>query len=555
MDWARDNTGVSEKDLDNVFKYEEKPATVVRMLVGSKEPEIWSLQGEKEWDDWIHNDRPHIDGSASGLVLILAKRTGELAFGGVKKIRSNAWLDLINEEMPGRSNTERTFESLTEKGEAGGPGSGIGSGRRNVRTLPFSKNTFRLITSKFYTHRSIARDISRADIPVFSSAEVRMGERAYPSYVYNCRSSHAWDMDLALTATYFPHCGLTYAILFGCPLSVEEEIVKRLSFATAEIAHPLLMPGIFAEIEMSRHVHIVEATIDELETKILELDFTSNWESIPLSETEKRNQEKRTAWLNTTYLRNALVSWNAQLAKMSDHTDELKSTVFKLKEPQETDRKTRDRFEDNSSNISTSEPQPNQAISSTQSELSDASSEKGLEEEWPSPHGDHLQSGKEYQKCLRRCKNPVIQRNPEVIKEQMQRVGNKIKNRIQAIISEYDNKIRDCTMRVDGMAMATQWSHSEANVEIALATGRESKHMRSIAIVTMVFLPGTFLASVFSMTFFNWNQESAVISSYIWIYITLAFFFTVLTIGSWWYFVVYRPSRSRKLTEEEIPLV
>ena len=36
MDWARDNAGVSEKDLDNVFRYEEKPATVVRMLAGSK---------------------------------------------------------------------------------------------------------------------------------------------------------------------------------------------------------------------------------------------------------------------------------------------------------------------------------------------------------------------------------------------------------------------------------------------------------------------------------------------------------------------------------------
>jgi hypothetical protein len=36
MDWARDNAGVSEKDFDNVFKYEEKPVTVVRMLAGSK---------------------------------------------------------------------------------------------------------------------------------------------------------------------------------------------------------------------------------------------------------------------------------------------------------------------------------------------------------------------------------------------------------------------------------------------------------------------------------------------------------------------------------------
>lgn len=65
------------------------------------------------------------------------------------------------------------------------PGSTNMSGRRSVRTLPFSQKTFRLITKKFYTHSSIARDISRADIPVFSSAEVELGEPdgpAYPAY-------------------------------------------------------------------------------------------------------------------------------------------------------------------------------------------------------------------------------------------------------------------------------------------------------------------------------------------------------------------------------------
>jgi hypothetical protein len=42
--------------------------------------------------------------------------------------------------------------------------------------MPFSQETFRLITKKFYIHSSIARVISRADIPVFSSAEIQMGE-------------------------------------------------------------------------------------------------------------------------------------------------------------------------------------------------------------------------------------------------------------------------------------------------------------------------------------------------------------------------------------------
>ncbi|KAF4634377.1 hypothetical protein G7Y89_g3742 [Cudoniella acicularis] len=553
MDWARDNAGVNDKDLDAVFKYEEKQTTVVRMLVGMKvqirysrenpstdsfqEPEISSLQGKSEWDNWIYKARTASLYPEWG-DLETAKRTGELPFGGVKKVQSNDWLDRLNAEMPGRSTTQRslTLASLIEKGPTGNQNS---SGRRSVRTLPFSKDVFRLITRKFYTHSSISRDISRADIPVFSSAEVQMGEPegpTYPAYVYNCRTTNAWEMDLALTATYFPHCDLTFAIVFGCPLSLEEEIIKRLTLATAEAAHPLLMPGIFAEIERSRHIHIVEATIDELETRIFELDN-------PDSEAEKRNQEKRSAWLDTTYLRNALVSWNTQLAKMSAHTNELNTTVFKPSTSEEAITAPRDKSKNHKLDTPAGDNKSTSLFLNKQYELPDPSCyERGelgrngkylegqtLREEPFQEMGD----GKDL-RALQEYESIIPQRDPEVVKHQMRRIGDKIKNRIQTVSDEYDEKIRDCTMRVDGMAMATQWAHGETNVEIALSTSRESKHMRSIAIVTMVFLPGTFFASVFSMTFFNWsNSEGSVVSKHVWIYVVVTVFFTLLTIGSW----------------------
>jgi len=93
----------------------------------------------------------------------------------------------------------------------------------------------------------------------------------------------------------------------------------------------------------------------------------------------------------------------------------------------------------------------------------------------------------------------------------------------------------------------------------------------------MIFLPGTFFAvsptshkssvvlvltytpvqTVFSMTFFNWfGTNGAVISPYFWIYVLFTVFFTLLTLGSWWYFVSYRHSRAQGPTsEEEMPLV
>jgi hypothetical protein len=40
MDWARDNVGLSVKDLENVFKYEDKSTVVVRMLAGKDKVSI-----------------------------------------------------------------------------------------------------------------------------------------------------------------------------------------------------------------------------------------------------------------------------------------------------------------------------------------------------------------------------------------------------------------------------------------------------------------------------------------------------------------------------------
>jgi hypothetical protein len=205
MDWDRDNAGLSEKDLENVFKYEKKSTTVVRMLVGEKVDSrdsqgcipiltnsqkhmIWSLDGSDEWEEWLQNERPRIDRGSSGLVLILAKRTGEPSFSSVKKVPSNDWIEQINAAVPSRSNTQRamTFASAGEKVETMTTSQGANkNGRRSVRTLPFSKDTFRLITTKFYVHSSIARVISRADIPVFSSSKVRMQDEngiSHPTY-------------------------------------------------------------------------------------------------------------------------------------------------------------------------------------------------------------------------------------------------------------------------------------------------------------------------------------------------------------------------------------
>ncbi|KAF3769606.1 hypothetical protein M406DRAFT_354069 [Cryphonectria parasitica EP155] len=107
-------------------------------------------------------------------------------------------------------------------------------------------------------------------------------------------------------------------------------------------------------------------------------------------------------------------------------------------------------------------------------------------------------------------------------------------------------------MRVEGMSMATQWSNADINVDIALAAGNDSNQMRSISLVTMVFLPGTFFATFFSMTFFDWSpsESESVVSSYIWIYVAITGACTFLTLLAWGYFVGFRRQKGQQIDSD-----
>ncbi|KAI1383039.1 uncharacterized protein F4822DRAFT_90772 [Hypoxylon trugodes] len=468
MDWSKESVGISDVNLRNVFKYEPEATRVAKIQSPNKKIDIKLLETDKEWDQWMDTELPSPDNAESGLILILARRTGQQT--------PPIGQDIINNEK------------TSEPGESNDPLPPNLGGRRGARVLPFSVETFRSISNKFCLHNSIARVVNRADVPIFSREELEMGQSGgskYPAYVYNCRSTNAWEKDLALTATHFPHIGLTYAMLFGCPISVEDEVIRRLSSIDTAASHPLLMPGIFAELERRRHIGIVEDYIDKIEGLIFELDYQAPaGQQVDGSKSERRNKDKRTQWLDTVYLKHNLINWNTQLGKMAKHADELNDILFK--------------------------PDGGQQSYKESSSLSNISAGKGTDE-------------------------------TKVYNCEMRKIGTKINDRLQIIIEEYEEKARDCTMRIDGMAMATQWFQGETNVDIALATRRDSQDMRSIAIVTMVFLPGTFFASFFSMQFFNWFPDAVgdtVVSQYFWIFVLVTAMGTLLTVGTWYYIAV-----------------
>ncbi|ROV90553.1 hypothetical protein VSDG_07460 [Cytospora chrysosperma] len=296
---------------------------------------------------------------------------------------------------------------------------------------------------------------------------------------------------------------------------LDEKFIDRLESCDFTAYHPLTLPTIFAEIERHRHFDLVDPVILKLVERVKDLDVADE-QQIDAEETtlgrpsissEKQFQANETSedyvqlWLQISWLRNGLEDWKRQLQKMIAHCNELQQAGFYIPE-----RSFQGSTESTPINAS-----PNVDIFDQKREFT------------YSPSIDELGG--------------------------LEDAGSRIHQKLLELEEEYNEKIRTCATVIDGMALAAQldWNKigrrdtktnlkiSKSNLVIAEATKRDGRRMRSIAVLTMIFLPATFVATVFSMTFFNWTPEQgqAVLSPYIWIYVVGTTILTGLTIGLW----------------------
>ncbi|KAH7091633.1 hypothetical protein FB567DRAFT_278455 [Paraphoma chrysanthemicola] len=565
MDWANDNACLCRRasDLRRVFKYQPRPSRVIKIVEENDyQAQVWSLESPKDWAAWLDK---HVDSTDRGLVLLLADRSENYlphkATYGPMSI--DEWL-AKSTDLPARPLEIRRAETFARLGEKPTEGHSscdqtpeYGRQPRGLRHLPYSLETFESICEKFQVHDSIVRVVTRTDVPTISSARVDMNG---PALVYSCRTPNTWDSDMALSVTHYPEKDLTFGILYGTTFGTEKIVLQKLQTIRLEATHPLLLTGILAELELSRHTRLVEDSGNEVETRIFELNFQSGHsQGFQKLEVERRNIAKRTAWLDLTYLRNSITTWSTQILKLIEQAERMKEELYgpdhsTLPSAYDVFR-SRPRYSVLERQISQNLTPPD-ADSDTLS-VDDSLSQHGSEScantamTRPSTRPQVLRGVSSHE-----CHAEMVSENPSSVirRKTMHKFCEKIRARLSDIRDEYDEKIRDCTMRVDGMAMATQWSHSETAVEIALATNQDSKVMRSISLVTMVFLPGTFFATVFSMTFFDWFDDSGKtrVSSYLWIYVVVTVFFTGITIGLWYFFVMSRRTGRFKGDEEKV---
>lgn len=70
--------------------------------------------------------------------------------------------------------------------------------------------------------------------------------------------------------------------------------------------------------------------------------------------------------------------------------------------------------------------------------------------------------------------------------------------------------------------------------KLAHASKRDSAAMKTISLLGAIFLPGAYLASVFSMTFFNFQSDAdPVLSGQFWIYWAFTIPITIFIVAGW----------------------
>lgn len=391
----------------------------------------------------------------------LLKHTVENQIFPVQKVGSNEWLKNYSRNK----NTSRPFAAskVPERDRSSG------------KTIPFTPQQFKLLSELFHIHGSIARTIRRADVSIISrtrstvNTEGKQYEAWSMSYlprslvfytseqkiltthrgsVYHVRTSNAWKADHAVTITYFPHNGLTFGVVFGCDAATEADIIKRLQLADRDALHPLLVPGIMIELERQQHVIVAKDAISDLETLIFQLNpRPDTTEIVPVEAMERRHREKREKWLNMNYLRNCLISWNHQLASIKLYLAEIEARQLRSSGRASNVARPRNnssrRLSDVYDNDTSRRGSRVGCAHRTHSELRGSDSESDFEEIFVYPVAPSLSASES---------SPSLARQHQIYE-----TGFKIRSRIQGLLREYDDLIRDCSMRIDGMSMATQW--------------------------------------------------------------------------------------------------
>ncbi|KAK0719296.1 hypothetical protein B0H67DRAFT_660748 [Lasiosphaeris hirsuta] len=300
--------------------------------------------------------------------------------------------------------------------------------------------------------------------------------RALP--VYGCRSdteSPTKGDDVVLSVTSFIDAPLTFAVLYGSTQNTKKlaEVYLRQIKASDLAWHPLLLPMLFAELERKRLLNLLDREQTRLQQRLLEMENELRGEAAGVAAILEKPDGDTAAAVK-----------EYESTRLWIDVSKLKNSLESLK--------------------------------------------------------TQLASMTGHSRMLRQ--SVLVARPGEADTLARERAtGEVIESRLGEMMGEFDSKIRSCESLLGGFGMAAQmdWNYytrrdSRANIIIANATKRDGSQMRMISLLGMTFLPGTFLATMFSMGFFNWSPtDDRIISPWITLYVGLTITLTTLTLWQW----------------------
>lgn len=117
------------------------------------------------------------------------------------------------------------------------------------------------------------------------------------------------------------------------------------------------------------------------------------------------------------------------------------------------------------------------------------------------------------------------------------------------MIGQRDNRLNHDMARDSHRIAEISHQDNTAMKTIALLAQRDSTDMRIIAWATLIFLPDTFTATLFSSTFSDFLPDAdnpRIVSWWIWLYCVVTVLITGLVLLGWYHF----SRRSRARTED-----
>ncbi|KAI1755864.1 hypothetical protein F4782DRAFT_487414 [Xylaria castorea] len=267
---------------------------------------------------------------------------------------------------------------------------------------------------------------------------------------------------------------MIFAVFYGCTKEARDFIRVWFIHAKASAFDPLLLPMMHSELERRRLINKIEAQGGDLRKRIIDME-TRLREERPRKSVQSSDSEKDSTNRSITQRECEAVNLWVEVSALKNGLESLKTGLIAILQ----------------------------------------NSKKPLESDILGDDGD--------------------KQNDRIRKH----TSEGIQTRINDMIVEIESIVRRTSGHLVGMSLATQTESNYltrkdawATISIAVESKKDSSHMRYISFLGMIFLPGTFFATLFSMGFFNWipNESNQIISPWVALYFGVTIFTTVATV-------------------------